>query len=255
MLKNLSQSEKIVYSQSSEDGMIEEILELLPDKDYWCCEFGANDGILISNTYNLIKNKNYSSVLIEGDSRVFKNLVHNFKDNEKAVLINTLVGYESDNNLNVILSKTPIPKNFDLISIDVDGDDYYIWDATTEYNPKIVIIEYNCTMPTGLNLVQPKKAFFGSSISAFVELASKKDYFLIATTTTNLIFVDNKYLHLFNLYEKDINKLRMNTDSVTYMFESYDGKIYTTGKNSLLWGNKDLGTFSFDDSLKKSKKI
>jgi len=49
------------YSQTGEDGIIEKILEHIPQKDRWCVEFGAWDGRLFSNTCNLIESKDYSS--------------------------------------------------------------------------------------------------------------------------------------------------------------------------------------------------
>lgn len=48
-----------VTSQFGEDGIIEKILEVIGDANRWCVEFGASDGVYLSNTYNLIKNKGY----------------------------------------------------------------------------------------------------------------------------------------------------------------------------------------------------
>ncbi len=58
-----------VYSQTGEDGIIAKIIEMLPCKDKWCVEFGAADGVLFSNTTNLIENEKYSSILIECDKK------------------------------------------------------------------------------------------------------------------------------------------------------------------------------------------
>ncbi len=55
-----------VHSQAGEDGIIEKILELLPVRDHWCVEFGAWDGVFLSNTRRLIEHAGYSAVLIEG---------------------------------------------------------------------------------------------------------------------------------------------------------------------------------------------
>ena len=70
---------KNIYSQFGEDGIIEVILNRLDDKlDKTCCECGAWDGINLSNCYNLIKNKNYSALLIEADKKNTRNYVKIF---------------------------------------------------------------------------------------------------------------------------------------------------------------------------------
>ena len=61
------------YSQGGEDGIIAKILSLLPETDGWCVEFGAWDGIHLSNVRKLILEKRYRAVLIEGDSYRTKN--------------------------------------------------------------------------------------------------------------------------------------------------------------------------------------
>ena len=60
-----------VFSQSGEDGIIQKILEIIPDKNNWSAEFRAWDGVYLSNVVDLIKNTGYSAVLIEGSSRNF----------------------------------------------------------------------------------------------------------------------------------------------------------------------------------------
>lgn len=83
----LSDYSKKIYSQNGEDGIIDQILKMIPEnkKTNWCVEFGAWDGKHLSNTYNLIHNKNYSAVLIEGDQKKHKELVKNFESNQKVL--------------------------------------------------------------------------------------------------------------------------------------------------------------------------
>ncbi|MGA2435368.1 MAG: hypothetical protein ABSG25_08785, partial [Bryobacteraceae bacterium] len=88
---NLSNFKNNIYSQNGEDGIIEEILNIIPDKNKWCCEFGAWDGIFLSNTHNLIKNKDYSSIQIEADSTKYLELVNNYKDNKKVIPVNKMI--------------------------------------------------------------------------------------------------------------------------------------------------------------------
>ncbi|WP_295399002.1 hypothetical protein, partial [uncultured Thiocystis sp.] len=69
-----------IYSQNGEDGIIAEVLKRISrssELDHWCVEFGAWDGVYLSNTYNLIKNKGYKAVLIEGDQKKHNELCKN----------------------------------------------------------------------------------------------------------------------------------------------------------------------------------
>ena len=63
-----------VHSQCGEDGVLQEILRLLPDRDQWCVEFGAWDGKHLSNTCRLIEEEHYHAVLIEGNPVKFRSL-------------------------------------------------------------------------------------------------------------------------------------------------------------------------------------
>jgi hypothetical protein len=67
------------YSQAGEDGIIEQILALLPANDRWCVEFGAWDGLHLSNSRHLIENSGYSAVLIEGSSSAAADLQRNLR--------------------------------------------------------------------------------------------------------------------------------------------------------------------------------
>ena len=70
---------KNIYSQNGEDGIIEYLLDKIEDKDYWCCEFGAWDGQHLSNTFNLVSNRNYNAVYIEGDESKYQDLLNTLK--------------------------------------------------------------------------------------------------------------------------------------------------------------------------------
>lgn len=58
-----------IYSQTGEGGVIAKILAMLPETDHWCVEFGAWDGLFLSNVRRLIEENDYSAILIEGDKK------------------------------------------------------------------------------------------------------------------------------------------------------------------------------------------
>ncbi len=70
-----NQYQSNVYSQNGEDGVIEELLKCLEIDNGWVCEFGAQDGKHLSNTFRLIETKRFNGVFIEGDSEKFKDLL------------------------------------------------------------------------------------------------------------------------------------------------------------------------------------
>jgi len=171
-----------VYSQSGEDGIIEKILEILPQNDKWCVEFGAWDGLHGSNTRNLIASNGYSSVLIEADKNKFRDLQRNYSQCDDVITINQFVGFTEEDNLDQILSTTCIPLDFDLLSIDIDGNDYHVWKSILKYRPKVVVIEFNPTIPTHIRFVQSADPSInqGASLLSLVELSKEKGYELVS---------------------------------------------------------------------------
>ena len=137
-----------VHSQSGEDGIIGKILSLLPERDRHCLEFGA------SNTKRLIDEEDYSALLIEASESRFRELEKNYKDNPKVIAQNQMVGWEDSDCLDGILSLVNFPLDFDLLSVDIDGNDYHVWKAIKKYRPKLVVIEFNPTIPTEVEYVQ-----------------------------------------------------------------------------------------------------
>jgi hypothetical protein len=134
--KQLTNFKKNIYSQSGEDGILKEIINRLGNKsDKVCCEFGASDGIHLSNTYNLIKNEDFKGILIESLKFDYVKMCKNIPD-KKIIKLNLLVSDEGEHSLENILEKHKIKYDFDLLSIDIDGNDYYIFKSLVKYKPK-----------------------------------------------------------------------------------------------------------------------
>ncbi len=226
-----------VTSQGGEDGILEKVLEVIGDTDRWCVEFGSWDGEHLSNTYNLINNKNYSAVLIEGSPSRYKDLVKNFRGNSNVRTVNRFVGFEPSDCLCNILKETEIPRNFDLLSIDIDGNDYHVWDAAREYQPKVVIIEFNGTIPKCVEFVQPRDMAVtqGTSLLSMIKLAKSKGYELVTVETSNAIFVDKQYFDLFNIDDNSIETQWTDQSAITHIFIGYDGSIFLRGFCRLPW--------------------
>jgi len=218
---------------------VEAALQCLPKRDNWCVEFGAWDGEQYSNTWNLINNHGFQAVLIEADATKFSQLVEKNEHHPGVYCLQAFVDFEGPETLDLRLGKTSVPDDFDFLSIDVDGVDYHIWDSVKKYRPKLVIIEINPSIPTGVDFVQPrnKDAYQGSSITSTVELAKLKEYELIATTDCNALFVDNKYFSYFNIIDNRPETLYDNEKYITHLFQLYDGTLKLSGCKQLLWHN------------------
>jgi hypothetical protein len=225
-----------VYSETGEDGIIEVILAALGDLNNWCVEFGALDGKLLSNVRNLI-DKGYSAVLIEGDKNRFRDLQHTFRQNTKVVTINAFVGFDNNSGLDFLLSQTGIPKDFDFCSIDIDGNDYYVWKAMEIYRPKLVCIEFNPTIPTECSFVQraDPSTNQGASLLALVELGKEKGYELACVLPFNAFFVRVDLFQLLDIQDNRPETLRTDLRFVTHFFYGYDGRVFFRGNLNMLW--------------------
>ena len=224
-----------VYSQNGEDGIIDAILSKLPALNRWCVEFGAWDGIYLSNTRNLIENREYQAVLIEASKQSFLKLKDNTK-NLPVQSLNAFVGFSATDNLDTLLTGTLCPSDFDFLSIDIDGNDIHVWRAIKLYRPKIICIEFNPTIPTEVAFEQPAdpRINWGSSLAALVNLGKEKQYELICANECNAFFVVSELFPLFSILDNSPSALRP-ADSRTLVFVGFDGTLFLTSDIPFPW--------------------
>jgi hypothetical protein len=233
----LNQFARSFTSQGGEDGIIEKILEIIGSPNQWCVEFGSWDGKHLSNTYNLIVNHGYSAVLIEGNPKRYKVLKKNFQSNTKVITVNSFVGFEQHDCLDRVLEKTAIPGDFDFLSIDIDGNDYHVWQAVEKYKPKTVAIEFNSTVPPSVEFVQPKdlRITQGSGLLSIIQLAKSKGYELVAVESANAFFVCREYFSRFGIRDNSIDAIWTDRSTVTHIFFGYDGTVFLRGLSVHPW--------------------
>lgn len=235
-------------SQFGEDGILERVFEILPKQaEYWCVEFGAWDGKYLSNTYQLIANRNWKGVLIEGNSSKFPDLERTFKDREDVTLVNALVSFEGDNTLDKILERTDIPVDLDLLSVDIDGNDHHIWESLKGYRPKVVVIEFNQTIPSDVEFVQEKNMAVnhGSSLLSLTKLGKQKGYELIAATVCNAVFVRKEFFDLFGIQDNSPSILWSKERPAPRVFQLYDGTLVFSERFKLIWHDKYVNEQDF----------
>ncbi len=226
-----------VFSGDGEDGVIEEIFARIGERNHWCVEFGALNGTHDSNSRNLLLNKQWSGVLIEADRTYFEKLADLYKDNPRVACLNEFVSFEGPHSLDVLFSATSLPKEFDLLSIDIDGNDYHVWESLKAYQPRVVVIEFNPTIPNDIDFVQPRdmRVQQGSSLQALLRLGKSKGYVLVAVVGTNAFFVTEKDFPALGVKESSLNELYTDTTFHTRLFQLYDGTLVLSGCNKLLW--------------------
>ena len=259
-IKDLSDVEFQVYSQWGEDGIIDWLINKFPEIPKSFLEIGT-ENYKESNTRFLLVNKNWDGFLIEADKVAVKDIKsqrvfwkHNLKIENKFI---------TKDNINTIIKKINIPKKIGLLSLDVDGVDYWIMNNLSVLEPSIIVCEYNSlfgqkksvTVPYKKNFIRSEEhysnLYYGASIKAFVELMKKKNYFLIGTNSAG----NNAFFLKKNLFNK-INKLISEKKIFVSKFrESRDsnGKLTFLDKKKSLELIKDK--FIIDLKDKKKKKI
>ena len=129
-----------VFSQWGEDGIISYLVNNIDIENNFFIEFGV-ENYLESNTRFLLKKFNWSGLIIDSSQKnidyIKKDKIYWQHD------INALCEFISRENVNKIFLENISQKNIGLLSIDIDGNDYWVWKAITTIDPSIVVIEYN----------------------------------------------------------------------------------------------------------------
>jgi len=209
---------KKVYSQSTEDGAIERIFQCIGTTNKYFVDIGAYDGLKDSNTANLRINNNWNGLLLDSDPQ---------SDIVKKEFI-------TSENINNILKKYNVQYSFDFLSIDINGNDFWIWKALNKFSPRVVVIEFNPnfspdeskTIPYNPNFKWDKTEYYGASLKALRILGESKQYSLVYTTdVTNAFFVLSHLLH------PDERNIPME-NFFTHKFPSYKRKFVDVFKGN-----------------------
>lgn len=215
------------YSQFGEDGVIAKIFEIIGARSRICIEFGAWDGFHLSNTASLWSN-GWKGVLIEGHAGRFQDLVRNVRDHD-CTCINAYVSRDGDNRLEALLDRHGVGHDIDLLSVDIDGNDYYIIESLDTLRPRVIVCEYNPTIPAVMDLQAEYGNYFGASVAALERIARTKSYRLVALTETNCFFVLEEDFHRFAGYETRLDRIRIDTQLV-HVITAYNGD-YVLSRN------------------------
>lgn len=189
------------FSQNGEDGIIEKIFDIIGTGNKIACEFGAWDGIYLSNTRNLVL-KGWTSVFIEGNQERFKKLVNNYKNNPNVYCVNRYVDTKKNSLSNILTELRLVSRDMqiDFLSIDIDGLDYEIFRHLTIL-PRVICIEVNAGhYPESKRVINRTiaKDIVGQPLSYFSRTARKMGYSLVCFSG-NAFYVKNEVLKKYKI--------------------------------------------------------
>jgi hypothetical protein len=196
------ESEFRVFSQWGEDGIIQFLLQHVSIERPLFVEFGV-ENYTESNTRFLLTNNQWSGIVIDGSDENIEYIKRDpiyWASNLEAVS-----AFITKDNINDLIEKNGISGDIGILSVDIDGNDYWVWQAINCVSPRIIICEYNShfgpeaevTTPYDPSFVRDKahfsKIYYGASISALNSLAESKGYSLVASNSVgnNIFFVRN----------------------------------------------------------------
>lgn len=186
-----------VYSQNDEDGIIQEIFKRIGTTNKIFVEFGVEDG-LESNCHYLL-HKDWSGLWIDGNSDNVSKIKDTFHPVIQSGNLQVKCAFITKDNINSLIREAGIIGEIDLLSIDIDGNDYYVWESIDVIKPRVVVIEYNGKFPPDYawkmeynqNHVWNGSDLYGASLKAYERLGKKLGYKLVGTNVrgVNAFFV------------------------------------------------------------------
>lgn len=180
------------YSQNGEDGILLYIFSLIGVEHRKAVEICAGNGIEC-NTANLVINHGWESLMIDGDATNVKQgqaFYRRCRDTH-AWQPKLVAAWVTAENVNWLIADNGLSGDIDLLSLDLDGVDYWIWRAIEVAKPRVVVVEYNHLWGPEESVTVPYRPdfrskqgphsdnYFGASLRAFVSLASEKGYRLV----------------------------------------------------------------------------
>ena len=202
----LSDYEFKVFSQWGEDGIIQFLTSSVHIDHKVFVEFGVED-FQESNCRFLMMKDYWRGLVIDGSKKNTEKIKNSYFCWQYS--LQAVNAFITPGNIDDILTRSGFPKNIGILSIDIDGVDYYVWEALKDWTPSIIVAEYNGLFgedfPVSVPLddkFQRTKAhysnqYYGASLGAFAYLASQRDYALVGVNSagSNAFFVRRDLLN------------------------------------------------------------
>lgn len=184
-----------IYAQFGEETIFEYVFDHIGAKEKYLVDFGAgtlNSGL--SNSRYLIE-KGWKGLLMDGNPAEVNDIIKQ--------------EFITSENIVSLFDKYNVPKNFDLLSIDIDGNDFWVLQSIlkSDYSPRVIINEFNGCLPEDKSMVMKynpshswgENDYYGASFLAFKMLMNQAGYTLVhQIATTNMIFIKNDIVPEFD---------------------------------------------------------
>jgi hypothetical protein len=158
-------------------------------------EFGVESGVECNCAW-LALEKEWQGLFLESDDAHFKSLTERYRERHGIRCVQAKV---TAGNIESLMEESAVPTEFDVLSIDIDGNDYWVWAAICRWRPRVVIMEYNASyapprkwvMKEDVNYRWNGTNYHGASLASLAALGQAKGYTLVATNSTgvNAFFV------------------------------------------------------------------
>lgn len=199
--------EQKIFSQHGEDGVLKELCFRIGLRHGYFVEFGVQDGTEC-NTAVFARIYGWGGLYIEGGSDYYAALEKLYRPYPN---VRTAHAFLTTDNIATILEHNDVPNEFDVLSIDVDGNDFWLWRALGSYRPKLIVVEYNGAyvppkrwiMKYQADYMWDGSSYFGASLASMSDLAAELGYALLGTDSTgvNAFFVRRDLLDLTGFRE------------------------------------------------------
>ena len=181
----LARFELQVFSQGGEDGILTEIFRRIGTTNQRFVEFGVGDGI--ENNTALLVETGWSGTWLDGNPRNIRKIGRAFAAPIAAKQIQLVEALVTAESVEGAFRDAGVPDAFDLLSIDIDGNDYWVWKAIERFRPRVAVIEYNALYGADVDWVMAYEPAYqwrgtarhGASLTALTRLAQDKGYRLV----------------------------------------------------------------------------
>jgi hypothetical protein len=186
--QDLRAFERKVHSPRGEDGIIQEVLHRIGIEARYFVALGVKSGNE-SNCARLVLQENWIGLFVEPDPAKSQQLSECYHGYWGVRCISAAI---SSRTIEHLLTENGVPFNLDVLSIDIDGNDYWLWNALSRWRPRLIAIGYNSHHPPCQKWVMQENlshrpdgtSYYGASLASLTDLGRKKGYTLVATDTT-----------------------------------------------------------------------
>lgn len=213
MRVDLKAAESHTYSHAGRDGVLQKIFEVIEPTSRFVFEFGAANGIRASNSRRFILHEGWRALLIEYADKLAEQCKQEYRDNSRVTVVHAPT---TPDNIVALMQTAGVPEDIDLITVDIDCYDFYVWKKIVgAYKPKVVMVEINTAFPPPIRcavpyipenlshnqkmLGGPQDDFYGASLQMYCDLNTEQGYALVHIVENDAFFVRQEFCSRFGL--------------------------------------------------------